>query len=158
MLKPDYVLCTDEFAPAEGVELPFEWQKKCVGGAAEFLAEMGIEKPFEGFVYESATQNIKNCDGVTVVYDIGCQDANAVIETAKKLPGRLLVMGTNLPKTDAAFQWDVTEMPEREREIKVLEQLREGDVLVMCCERSGDLDLTMRRLFGISDGYIKGAR
>ena len=158
LLKPDYVLCTDDFAPAEGVELPFAWQKKCVGGAAKFLAEMGIEKPFEGFVYESATQNIKYCDGVTVVYDIGCQDANAVIETAKQLPGRLLVMGMNLPETDAAFQWDVIEMPEREREIAVLEQLREGDVLVMCCERSGNLDLTLRRLFGISDGCIKGAR
>ena len=81
-----------------------------------------------------------------------------MIETAKQLPGRLLVMGMNLPETDAAFQWDVTEMPEREREIAVLEQLREGDVLVMCCERSGNLDLTLRRLFGISDGCIKGAR
>ena len=41
---------------------------------------------------------------------------------------------------------------------KVLEQLQEGDVLVLCCDRSGALDLTLRRLFGLSDGFIKGAR
>jgi len=158
LLAPDYVLNTDEFTPAEGVELPFAWQKKCVGGVVAFLEQFNIEKPFEGFTYESATQNIVDCGGVTVVFDLACQDANAVMETAKKLPGRLLIMGMDLPEAGAAFQWNAAEMTEREREIAVLEQLREGDVLVLCCDRSGDLDLTLRRLFGLSEGYIKGAR
>ncbi len=158
LLKPDYVLCTDDFAPAEGVKLPFAWQKKCVGGAEAFLKELGIDRPFEGFTYESNTQNIVDCDGVTVVYDLACRNAEAVLEAAKQLPGRLLVMGTNLPETEAAFRWDAAAMTERQREIAVLEQLQKGDVLVLCCDRSGDLDFTLRRLFGLSDGYIKGAR
>ena len=158
LLKPEYVLNTDDFQPAEGVDVPFAWQKKCVGGALAFLEKLGIEDPFEGFAYKSNTQNIVSCDGVTVVYDLACQNAEQLLETAKKLPGRLLVMGKELPQTDAAFQWDSASMKEREREIAILEQLREGDVLALCCDRTGDLDITLRRLFGLSDGYIKGAR
>ena len=153
LLAPDYVVNTDEFTPAEGVDVPFAWQKKCVGGAAKSLEKMGFTEPFEGFTYESNTQNMKDCDGVTVVYDIACQEKDALMTAAKQLPGRLLTVGYG-----AEFTFNAAEMTERQLEIAVLEQLQEGDVLVLCCDRSGKLDLTLRRLFGISDGYIKGAR
>jgi hypothetical protein len=153
LLKADYVVNTDEFTPAEGVDVPFAWQKKCVGGAAKFLEKMGITEPFEGFTYESNTQNIKDCDGVSVVYDIGCQDTDALMTAAKQLPGRLLTVGYG-----EEFTFNAAEMTERQLELAVLEQLQEGDVLVLCFDRSGALDLTLRRLFGLSDGFIKGAR
>lgn len=153
-IRPEYILCTDDFAPAEGVELPFAWQKKCVGGVLEFVERLGISDPFKGFTYKSNTQNIAQCGGVTVVYDLACQDSTAVLEQAEKLPGRLLSMGCNMLR----FQWNAAEMTLRQREIAVLEQLQKGDVLVLCCDRSGDLDVTLRRLFGLSDGYIRGGR
>lgn len=152
-LAPDHVLCTDDFTPAEGVELPFEWQKKCVGGVAEFVKKLGITDPFRGFTYESNSQNIKECDGVTVVYDLACTDAQAVLDHAKQLPGRVLSMGMG-----EGFTWDASQMTFRQREIAVLEKLKPGDVLVLCCGRDGDLDVTLRRLFGLSDGYIRGGR
>lgn len=153
LLKPEHILCTDEFEPAEGVKLPFAWQKKCVGGALKFLEKLGITDPFLDFTYESNTQNIKECDGVTVVYDLACQDVQAVMDRAKQLPGRLLSVGYG-----EEFTFNAGAMDERELEIAILEQLRDGDVLVLCCDRTGNLDFTLRRLFGLSDGYIKGAR
>lgn len=157
-IRPDHILCTDDFQPADGVELPFAWQKKCVGGVLEFIKALGITEPFKGFVYESDTCNVVQRDGITIVYDFACQDPAPVLELAAQLPGRLLVMGNNLPKVQAAFQWDGETMTLREREIAVLEQLQKGDVLVLCCDRQGDLDVTLRRLFCISGGYIRGGR
>lgn len=161
-IKPDYILCTDDFMndyqSADDVKLPFSWQKKCVGGVLEFIEAFGITDPFRGFTYESNTCNIKVCGGVTVVFDLACTDPSPLLETAAKLPGRLLVMGYDLPPVQAAFQWDAKAMTLRERETALMEHLREGDVLVLCCDRQGDLDVTLRRLFGISDGYIRGGR
>ena len=152
------MLCTDDFKPSDGVELPFEWQKKCVGGVLEFIKNFEIEEPFKDFVYESATSGVAECNGVTVVYDLACADADSLLEHASEIPGRLLVMGYNLPKVTAAMQWDAEAMTEREREIAILDQLQCGDVLVLCCDRRGELDVTLRRLFGISGGYIRGGR
>lgn len=157
-IAPDYILCTDDFKSAEGVELPFEWQKKCVGGVLDFLRAFEIDEPFTGFVYESSTCNIVQSAGVTVVYDLACKDPACVIAKATQLPGRLLIMGCDLPETKAAIQWDAAQMTQREREKEILAQLQVGDVLVLCCDRQGDLDVTIRRLFGISSGYIRGGR
>ena len=157
-VAPDYILCTDDFKAAEGVALPFEWMKKCVGGVLEFIRKLDITDPFSDFVYRSASCNIVECNGVTVVYDLACQDSSALIKRASEIPGRLLVMGYGTEKANAYIQWDAAKMSHREREIAVLEQLQKGDVLAMYCDRQGDLEITLRRLFGISDGYIRGGR
>jgi len=158
-IRPDAVLCTDDFAPGQGPHLPFDWQKACLGGVAEFVKDLGIPEPFAGFPYMSNTQNILQCKGVTVVYDLACRDVEAVWRTAQKCSGRKLYMGI-LPKKhpEADIVWDAASMTEWEREQVILETLQEGDVLILCGGRELDLDVTLRRLFGLSDGYIRGGR
>lgn len=122
----------------------------------KFIRDLNINDPFDGFEYKSDTCDIVECDGVTVVYDLACQDPHALIERAREIPGRLLVM--SIPQMPTEIEWDGESMTLREREKAILENLKKGDVLVICCDREGDLDITLRRVFGICSGYIRGGR
>ena len=68
-------------------------------------------------------------------------------------------MGFDLPENiDADYVWDAGKMSLRERESAIMDVLCEGDVIVLCGARGTDIDVTLRRIFGISDGFILGGR
>lgn len=160
-IAPEYVICTDDFEKTSDIiDLPFEWQKKCTQGVLDFCKKFDIiDTALEGFVYESANTGIAECSGVTVVYDLACLDAREVIDRASKISGRKLVMGFDLPENiDADYVWDAGKMSLRERENAIMDVLCEGDVIVLCGARGTDIDVTLRRIFGISDGFILGGR
>lgn len=78
---------------------------------------------------------------------------NTAIENGAE---KVFCMGEN-----ANTEWDndrvVVAADERDLELKLMDTLVDGDVLLICGGRKMDFNITLRRLFGLTDGFIPDA-
>ena len=66
---------------------------------------------------------------------------------------KVFCMGEN-----ANTEWDnahvIVATDERDLELKLMDTLKDGDTLLICGGRKMDFNITLRRLFGLTDGFI----
>lgn len=137
-------------------------------GAAQAVAEVLQLPALENYQYSGMEQNIFAVQGMTVLTDLACKSetsAKKSLEALAGYPGKKIavVADTYVPfaKADAVISVPAPsqERPERfaaelELEEKLLSQLEPGCTVLLCGDRPHDLNLTLRRVFGLTSGEI----
>lgn len=137
-------------------------------GAAQAVARyLGIAAP-ENYRYSGMEQNIHTVKDMTILTDLACK---SVVSAKKSLdilagcPGKKIavVAESYAPFANADTVISVPapseDRPERlaaelALEEKLLAQLAPGCTVLLCADRHHDLNLTLRRVFGLTDGNI----
>jgi len=152
------------FSPAPFPGLRME----LAAGAAQAVAEvLQIPAP-ENYQYSGMEQNIFQVNDMTVLTDYNCKSENSAkrsLEVLTSYPGKKIAV---VAESYAPFaQADVViplpapseERPERfaaelELEKALLSHLEPGCAVLLCGDRSLELNVTLRRVFGLTDGEI----
>ena len=123
-----------------------------------------------GIKNNSLNKNIFDVDGIRLVVDVRAKIKTDVIETIDKAAengGFIAVLGTpDIEKcdlSDYAYEKGAklvisADLLEREIEKILLDNIKEEDTVLVCGGRRDNLNMTLRRVFGINDRYIKDAR
>ena len=139
-------------AAAEAVGVLFHVEKGTVAAAVRDYAPQGY------------TQAVLSADGVQLVLHMNCKtqdEARAALQRAPQTARRLAV--TTAALADVIRPWatelivleDGTDLAAAESAL--LSLLREGDTLLLCGDRSAHLCTLLRRLFGLTDGFLPDA-
>ena len=175
---------TDENTePEAGMAFPFDAHAAALARKAakalgftheEITGALQTYKPENPFRYVTCV------DGVTVVADLACKDAKPVLGAFEKQTGRkIAVIGElDLPADYAEITQNLTAdiavfcgehgeelakahkgeclCPQTERELEktLLSVLKPGDVLLLCSGRKLPMNITARKIFGITDNAL----
>ena len=137
------------------------------GAAAAVARALNLPAP-PALAYSGMEQNIFEVNGMTVLTDYACKSeasAKASLALLAKYPGKKLAVieDTYAPFAQAdaviAVPQPSEERPERTAaehalEKEILAQLEEGCAVLFCGGRHLALNLTLRRIFGLTDGEI----
>ena len=116
-------------------------------------------------------QNVLTCGDVTVMTDYACKKTE---DAKKSLEALLATEGKKIAVVEPAYEEIAKEMgiacvitaqrpsevraerflAERELEKKILAELEPGATLLLCGNRYMDFNVTLRRVFGVTDGVI----
>lgn len=148
-------------------DLPFASQLPCAAAALALGEALGIENcsladAVRAYREKDRTQNILSLDDIRLVLNLNCKTTDTAQSTldalARKTGRHLAVLGSeewvSLVKNagvDTIFLLDKTE---RELEKEILAVLQPGDTILFLGKREDNLCTTVRRLFGITDGYM----
>lgn len=145
-------------------DLPYADQLYAVGAAKAVAKELGIEGDLTGEIaaYRASdcTKNALDFQGLHLLLALSCKEnPDAAFDALSKEKGRkIAVLGDkkweNLAKADKVFVFDSTE---RELEKQLLATLQAGDSVLFLGSRDDLLCVTVRRLFGITNGFIPNA-
>lgn len=125
---------------------------------------------FEGYINENRSKNAFEIDGINLIFDTRAKfgkDVENAIDKAAEKGEFIAVLGTtdidDADLTEYALKKGAkliinAEKDEREKEIMLLANMKKGDTLVICGGRKHELSLLVRRMFGITDHYIKNGR
>lgn len=137
-------------------------------GAAQAVAKyLGIAAA-ENYRYGGMEQNIHTVKDITVLTDLACKSelsAKKSLEVLAGCPGKKIAVVAEsyapFARADAVISVPAPseDRPERlaaelELEEKLLSQLAPGCTVLLCADRPHDLNLTLRRVFGLTDGNI----
>ena len=100
---------------------------------------------------------VLHTDGVTILAHTHCKTMAQAEQLAEKAPTGSIVVTT--PTFAEAFVMHTTLIVDEEHDFNTAvetlrAQLHEGDTLVLCGEREAQLCQVLRRLFGITDGFL----
>lgn len=148
--------------------LPYDSLAVCTGAALEIgeslgLAPAQIETAVHDYRPTGFTKSILTRDGVSLILDMNCktaEEAESVLRAAPNEGQRIVVASPEFapvftPWATKLLQID-TEHTLAEAEAALLQTLREGDTLVLCGQRNADLPYLLRRIFGLTDGFLYG--
>ena len=137
----------------------------------EFAEETGISvDSFNGYINENYNKNETEIDGFNLIFDTRAKlgkDVETAIDKAAEKGEFIAVIGTtdidNADLTEHALKKGAkliinAEKDEREKEIMLLANMKAGDTIVICGGRKHGLGILVRRMFGITDHYIKNGR
>lgn len=148
-------------------ELPFAHQKRSAAAALALgnaldIKEVSLADAVSTYREKDCTKNILSLGGVRLILNLSCKTAEAAqdaFEALSREDGRCLaVLGSEawIPMAenagaDAIFLPDKTE---RELEKEILDVLQPGDSILFLGSRDNNLYTTVRRLFGLTDGFM----
>ena len=176
-IRPDYVVLTGDTPSLPALEktgakllrpkakvtadLPFDDQLVAVGAALAVAEEFGIDADLtEEIAAYRATDLTKNAlehQGLRLLLHLSCKEnaQAAFVALSKEKCRKIAVLGDKkwlkMAKADKVFVFDKTE---RELEKELLTTLQEGDAVLFLGSRDDLLCVTVRRLFGLTNGYI----
>ncbi len=149
--------------------LPFDSFAPCTAaaaaiGRAEGVSEQAIGTAVEGYRINGYTNAVLAVDGVTLVLNTNCktmQSAESALRASPHAAQRIAV--TTAAFAEAAASWattqivinDTTDLAAAEQELLTL--LQDGATVFICGEREACLCDLVRRVFGLTDGFIPGA-
>lgn len=172
LIRPDITVCTDGCVPENAVlpcpGLPFDNMASATAAALQVGLSQGIskeeiEKAVASYRFGGCTQAKLTADGVSVTIHGACRSvaaANSVLRAAKD---SALKIAVTTPEYEAVFAPWATRLfivdeahPLLAVEKELLEVLQEGASLILCGDRASDMPFLLRRLFGITDGFLYG--
>ena len=148
--------------------LPFDSMAVCTGAPLEIGAALGlslvqVEKAIFRYAPAGFTKGILTREGVSLILDMNCKtvaEAESVLRAAPNNGQRIAVVSPEFAPVFAP--WATTllpvdpEHPLELAETTLLQTLREGDTLVLCGQREENLPYLLRRIFGLTDGFLYG--
>ena len=170
LIRPDLVISTDKprLAPLVCPGLVFDSMASATAAALEAGLSAGvpmedIEKAVASYTPVGYTAAKLCADGVNIVVHNGCKSiatAESVRRAANDSHLKIAVtvpayQGVFAPWADKLFIVD-EEHPLLTVEKELLAVLEEGASLVLCGDRQDDLAFLLRRIFGITDGFLHG--
>ena len=137
-------------------------------GAAAAVAEHLALVPLQEHRYSGMEQNVFEINGMTVLTDYACKSEASAKASLAVLAGcsgkRIAVIEDSYAKlakadTVVSVPQPSSERPERQEAERILEesvlaQLEPGCAVLLCGGRHLALNLTLRRIFGLTDGEI----
>lgn len=148
-------------------DLPYSGQLPCAAAALALGKALGIENvslapAIRTYREKDCTKNILWVGDIRLLLNLSCKtpaSARDALDALSQEKGRhLAVLGSEewvslaeKAGVDTLFLLDRTE---RELEKEILSQLRPGDAILFLGRREDNLCTTVRRLFGITDGYM----
>lgn len=135
----------------------------------EFLGVTNCAQSLKNWHYEGMEHNVFRCGGVTVLTDYACKSASAASATAKTLSAcggkkialaesRYLELFRNadviIPVEELPAERDDRLAYYRQLEDRLLAELEPGSAVALCGRRELDLNVVLRRVFGLTDGVI----
>lgn len=170
LIRPDLVVCTDKprLAPLSCPGLPFDAMTVATAaalevGLSEGIAMEKIEQVVANYTPTGYTAANLAVDGVDVTIHNACKSvamAQSVLRAAKNSDLKIAV--TTPAYQDIFAPWADKllvvneEHPLLTAEKELLEILQAGASLVFCGDRSDDMAFLLRRIFGITDGFLYG--
>lgn len=170
--ETDKALCAamagkENAKPFGAVAFPGLRMDAAAGAAAAVAAQLGLA-PLTDCHYSPMEQNIFEVNGITLMTDYACKRADSAKSTLAvlaKQPGKRIAVVED--KFASFAQADVVislpqpsaERPERQEaelllEKEILSHLEPGCTVLLCGGRHMELNLTLRRIFGLTDGQI----
>lgn len=153
---------TKAFAPT-----PFPGMRmESAAGAAAAVAKHLSITPLENHRYSGMEQNIFDVNGITVLTDYACKSetsARAALLQLARHPGKTIAVMENCYTACAEAVIHVPQpSPDRQErqeaelalEKELLSHLEPGCAVLLCGGRHLALNLTLRRVFGLTDGDI----
>jgi len=152
-----------EKAPAG---LPFDDQLYAAGAALAVGKALGIDPQLADAVsayrQTDCTKNVIDVHGLRLLLQLSCATEDGAKSACHALSGetrrKIAVLGDSrwedLAKKAGAERVFVLDKTERELERELLDALQDGDAVLFLGTRKDLLCVTVRRLFGITDGYI----
>lgn len=172
LIRPDITVCTDDFGgetaclPCPG--LPFDSMAAATRAALWVGHSLGIssekiEKAVAGYSFGGCTQANLTADGVSITINGACKSVSAaesVLRAAKNSDLKIAVTTEEYAHVFAPWATKLLivdeEHPLLTIEKELLEILQEGASVVFCADRQADMPFLLRRLFGITDGFLYG--
>ena len=150
-------------------DLPFADQLSAAGAAMALAKELGIDadlsEAIAAYRESDCTKNAVDFHGLRLLLNLSCKSGTAAqgaLDALSREKGRkIAVLGSGewmeTAKNAGAAQIFVFDKTERELEKQLLDTLQDGDAVLFLGSREDLLCVTVRRLFGITDGYIPNA-
>lgn len=137
------------------------------GAAAAVAGHLGVA-PLKDYRYSGMEQNIFEVNGITVLTDYACKNeasAKAALAALEDCPGKKIAVleDTYAPfaKADAVISVPQPSDDRQQRQLaelaletEMLSHLEPGCAVLLCGGRHLALNLTLRRVFGLTDGDI----
>jgi hypothetical protein len=155
------------YGKGANADLPFADQIPCADAALALGAALGIgnislESALRTYRERNCTKNILDLEDIRLLLNLSCKTshaAQAAFDALSRESGRkIAVLGSDAwvcmakkAGVETIFIFDKTE---RELEKELLAILQPGDAGLFLGKREDNLCTTVRRLFGITDGYI----
>jgi UDP-N-acetylmuramyl pentapeptide synthase len=170
LTRPDVVVSTDKpgFAPIPCPGLPFDAMAAATAaalevGLAEGIAIEKIEQVIAAYAPAGYTTAKLTADDVNITIHNACKSpamAESVLAAAENSGLKIAVTTPAYrdifaPWAEKLFVVD-EEHPLLAVEKELLEVLEDGASLVLCGDRCDDMAFLLRRLFGITDGFLYG--
>ena len=172
LIRPDIIVCTDDFGPdADTLScpgLPFDSMAVATAAALQVGLSLGISR--EKIAQAVAACRFGGCnqanltvDGVSITISGACKSvsvAESVLRAAKNGDPKIAVTTPEYKDVFAAWAENLFVVDQDhpltaiEKELPAL--LREGASLILCGDRDDDMAFLLRRLFGITDGFLYG--
>ena len=165
------IFCPDNMAVPGAVsygkfaaDLPYEDQLYGVGAAKAVAGEFGMEadltEEIAAYRETDCTKNAMDFQGLRLMLHLSCKEnANEAFDGLSKEKGRkIAVLGDEkFLKPGIADRVFLLDKTERELETELLATLQEGDSVLFLGSREDLLCVTVRRLFGLTNGFIPNA-
>lgn len=148
--------------------LPFEFLNVCTSAAFEIAKAYGgnekaIQKAIGNYELGGYNQVIMSVDGVNIIANTNCKTKLQAIGTVNALNNAERVIAVTTPafKEIVSSKSDKVIIVDKDNDFNkaidvLLEELKEGDTLLLCGEREALLCQVIRRMFGITDGFLPG--
>lgn len=172
LIRPDITVCTDDFTPETATlscpGLPFDYMAAAIGAAEKVGLSLGIskesiKKALAGYTFGGCTQTTLTADGVNITIASACKSVAAAESVLRAAAGGNLKIAVTTAEYQAVFApWADKliivdeENPLLNAEKQLLAVLQEGASLILCGDRAADMPFLLRRLFGITDGFLYG--
>ena len=166
LIRPDMVVstdCTGAVLPCPG--LPFDAMAAATAAALEVGLSLGIdrekiEKAVASYAPTGYTAAKLTADGVSITIHNACKTQAMAESVLRAAPDSNLKIAVTTPAYEAVFApWAdklivADDLLTAEKEL--LETLEEGASLIFCGDRDDDMAFLLRRVFGITDGFLYG--
>lgn len=170
LIRPDLVISTDapRLNPLSCQGLPFDAMAVAAAAALEVGLSEGIEmekieQAVAAYAPAGYTAAKLTADGVHIAIHNSCKSAAMAKSVLRAAADSTLKIAVTTPEFEPIFApWATRlfvvdeEHPLLAVEKALLEVLQEGASLVFCGDRCDDMAFLLRRLFGITDGFLYG--
>ena len=172
LIRPDITVCTDDYSaekatlPCPG--LPFDSMAAATAAALDVGLSLGIarediEKAVATYRFGGCTQAKLTADGVKITINALCKSVQAAESVLRAAADSDLRIAVTTPEYREVFAPWATKLmvldeahPLLAAEKELLDTLQEGASLILCGDRAADMPFLLRRLFGITDGFLYG--
>lgn len=166
LIRPDITVSTDSRGttlPCPG--LPFDAMASATAAALEVGLLLGLdrqktEKTVAAYTPTGYTAAKLTADGVNITIHNACKTQTMAESVLRAAPDSQLKIAVTAPAyADVFAPWAdklivAEDLLTAEKEL--LETLEEGASLIFCGDRDDDMAFLLRRVFGITDGYLHG--
>lgn len=149
--------------------LPFDSLRPCAAAAWSIgkdygVPEQSIQDAIATYQMQGYTKAILTCDGVHLVLNTNCKTQADAISAKKASPLTERRIAVTTPAFADVFSDWATQLlllngkeDLAKTEETLLATLQEGDTLLLCSEREVNASELVRRIFGVTDGFLPDA-